>query len=65
MGLDWEPEVVDPYILISKARADRSVNRKTLAAVEKFQARVDAYYVSRKDTLLLKSIETGLWHYPA
>lgn len=35
---------------------------KVLVSLEKFQKRVDDYYISGKDALLLKSIETGIWH---
>jgi hypothetical protein len=61
-GLDWEPVLEDPYLLISGAKAtDLSLSQR--AAVEKFEARVDAYYSSDKDLLLVKSIETGFWTY--
>lgn len=36
---------------------------RAILAIKNFEARVDAYYNSEKDALLLKSIDTGLWHF--
>ena len=62
-GFDWTPTLADPYALITQAKAGQ-LTEKQSESLEKFKARVDAYYISGKDELLLKSIETGLWHYP-
>jgi hypothetical protein len=62
-GLDWKPKLADPRQLIADARS-KELTEKQAIAVDKFEQRVNAYYNSGKDALLLKSIETGLWQYP-
>ena len=61
-GFDWSPTLADPYQLIADSRKGKLTEKQAIA-VEKFESRVNAYYNSGKDELLLKSIETGHWHF--
>lgn len=62
-GFDFEPDLRDPYQLIEQTRAKLQASPDPVLQkkLDGFIQRVEAYYQSGKDELLLKSIETGVW----
>ncbi len=60
MGMDWQPKLASPRSLIDDSRTKVLTGRQ-VAAVIRFEAKVEAYYEADWDDRLLRSMECGVW----
>ncbi len=60
MGNQYAPVLGNPYQMIADARAKKLTDEQ-IAALDRFESRVNAYYAEGKDEKLLKTMDTRLW----